>query len=108
MDHPTADAASTPRFSPPVDLDVPVRRGETAIDKVQVRRPSAGELRGVNIVQIGQMDVAALIKVLPRVTQPSLTEAEVAALDPADFTAVGAELAGFLLTKQQRAEASLD
>jgi hypothetical protein len=48
------------------------------------------------------MDVGALLTVLPRITQPSLTVPEVAAMDPADLLQIGVEVAGFLLTKAQQ------
>lgn len=95
--------AADPRLSPPVDLDSPVRRGDTAIESVRVRKPSAGELRGgVSLVDLGQLDVDALIKVLPRITVPPLTAHEVAALEASDILALGAELSGFLLPKAAR------
>lgn len=85
-----------------VPLDAPIQRGEQRIDQVQVRRPQAGELRGVQIADVANLDVLALIKVLPRVTVPALTEAELGNMDPSDFTALGAELSGFLLTRRRR------
>lgn len=91
------------RLSPPVELDSPVQRGDTAIPSVRVRKPSAGELRGgVSLVDLGQLDVDALIKVLPRITVPPLTSHEVAALEASDILALGAELSGFLLPKAAR------
>lgn len=80
-------------------LDQPIKRGETEITAVELRRPAAGELRGLNLTDLLQMDVVALQRVLPRVSTPALTEAEVAALDPADLLQLGATVAGFLLPK---------
>jgi hypothetical protein len=39
---------------------------------------------------------------LPRISDPLLTEADVASMDPADLTACGVEVVGFLLKKQDR------
>lgn len=100
-------AAEGPRLSPAIDLDTPVKRGETAIARVQLRKPQGGELRGLSLVDLAQLDVNALHKLLPRITIPTLTLPEVQALDPADLLALGAEVSGFLLQKAAR-PASLD
>jgi hypothetical protein len=80
-------------------LQTPIQRGETQIDDVEIRQPAAGELRGVSLVDPPQMDVGPLITVLPRITTPSLTAQEVAALDPADMLSMGGKVTGFLLPK---------
>ncbi len=80
-------------------LQTPIQRGETQIDDVEIRKPAAGELRGVSLVELLQMDVGALITVLPRITTPSLTAQEVAALDPADMLTMGGSVSSFLLPK---------
>lgn len=82
-----------------IDLDVPIVRGDTTIERIELRRPKAGELRGVKLADVLQMDVAALTTIIPRISQPTLTEAEVANLDPADFTQMGGAIAGFLLPR---------
>lgn len=88
----------------PITLDEPIKRGDTAITELTLRKPGAGELRGVTLTDLLQMDVGALIKVLPRVTVPAITEQEASKLDPADLTQLGTEVATFLLTKSAKAE----
>lgn len=90
-----------------VKLDTPLQRGDTTIAVVQLRKPRAGELRGVSITALLQMDVAALEAVLPRITSPILTKADVAQLDPADLLQLGTEVSGFLLPKAVKEAASL-
>lgn len=87
-----------------VELDDPVKRGSTVIDSVDVRKPSAGELRGVSLMDVAQMDVLALRKVLPRITNPSLTDAEIGQLSLADMMQFGVIVSAFLLTKRQKAD----
>lgn len=82
-----------------IPLDTPIKRGETEITSISLRRPAAGELRGVNLTDLLQMDVIAVTRVLPRISDPTLTDAEIASLDPADFLALASEVAGFLLPK---------
>lgn len=88
-----------------VTLDTIIERGTEKVGIVQIRKPGAGELRGLSLVDLGQLKVDALIELIPRISIPNLTKAEVAALDMADLLAFGAEIAGFLLQKQQRTDA---
>lgn len=87
-----------------VELDDPVKRGNAVIESIDIRKPSAGELRGVSLMDVAQMDVSALRKVLPRITNPSLTDAEIGNLSLSDMMQCGVIVAGFLLTKQQKAD----
>lgn len=89
-----------------ITLDEPIQRGDTTITDITVRRPKAGELRGVSLIDIGNMNVTALQQVLPRITNPTLTAQEVANLDPADLVQLGLEVAYFLVRKADRNTAS--
>lgn len=89
-----------------ITLDQPIKRGDAEITSVELRRPASGELRGLNLTDLLQMDVAALQRVLPRITTPTLTEQEIAALDPADLLQLGSTVAGFLLPKAAKQAAS--
>ncbi len=89
-----------------VVLDQPITRGETTIAQITLRKPNAGELRGVSLAELLQLDVAAIMRVTPRISIPSLTESEVRGMDPADLVDVGGKIAGFLLKKSVRAELS--
>lgn len=86
-----------------VVLDQPIVRGETTIEQITLRKPNAGELRGITLSDLLQLDVNAIVRVTPRISQPTLTEAELRAMDPADLVDVGGKIAGFLLKKSDRA-----
>ncbi|MDE1528191.1 phage tail assembly protein [Pseudomonas carnis] len=90
-----------------VTLDTPIRRGTNSIDSITLRKPNSGELRGVSLMELLQMDVGSLIKVLPRISSPSLTAVEVAGMDPADLLALSSKISGFLLQKSAMTDASL-
>ncbi|MGE8482813.1 MAG: phage tail assembly protein [Pseudomonas sp.] len=97
---------------PPVDdntvtLDSPIKRGKTTIDTLTLRKPASGELRGVQLVELLNMDVATLIKILPRITSPGITAPEAAGMDPADLLACGSKISGFLLQRSVKTDASL-
>ena len=84
-----------------VTLDDPLKRGgDKKVETIIVRRPTAGELRGTRLSDVANIDVVAMIKVLPRITIPALTEHELDQMNPADFTALGVEVANFLEQKK--------
>lgn len=89
-----------------VNLDTPIQRGEQTIDKITIRKPMSGELRGVSLIDLMNMDVLALRKVLPRITDPTLTDMDVGRMDPADLVQCGVAVTSFLLTKSAKAQAS--
>lgn len=86
-----------------VTLDEPLKRGDQTITAITLRKPTSGELRGTSLSDLVNLDVIALQKVLPRITTPTLTEADVARLDPADLVQLGGTFAGFLLPKAMQA-----
>jgi len=94
--------STVPTTSKTITLDEPIVRGDTVISEITIRRPKAGALRGVSLMDLGNLSVAALQTVLPRITQPTLTAQEVAGMDPADLTEIGSEVAIFLVKKADR------
>lgn len=79
-----------------ITLENPVKRGEQVIDAITLIKPNAGTLRGVSLAAVANSEVDALIKVLPRMSAPSLTEQEVAALELPDLVALAGKVIGFL------------
>ncbi len=81
---------------PSTILVTPIMRGDDEITIVELRRPSAGELRGLTVSDLIRMDVAAVVKLLPRISVPSITEAEAESLDPFNFSELAAHIFEFL------------
>ncbi|MDN0097553.1 phage tail assembly protein [Yersinia enterocolitica] len=79
-----------------VTLENPVKRGGQEVASITLIKPNAGTLRGVSLAAVANSEVDALIKVLPRMTYPSLTEQEVAALELPDLVALAGKVVGFL------------
>lgn len=79
-----------------VTLEKPIKRSEQEITEITLIKPNAGTLRGVSLAAVASSEVDALIKVLPRMTYPSLTEQEVAALELPDMVALAGKVVGFL------------
>lgn len=94
--------AVTQRDPNTVTLDTPIKRGNSFITEVTLRKPNAGELRGVSLAELLQMKVDALQTVLPRITNPILHKQDMATLDPADLVNMGTVVVGFLLTKETK------
>jgi hypothetical protein len=83
-----------------VELETPLQRGKSLVKEITIRKPMAGGLRGVSVVDVMSLDVAALSKVLPRITTPALTEGELKTMDIVDLIQLGTALNGFLTPKK--------
>ncbi|MDC8757500.1 phage tail assembly protein [Janthinobacterium fluminis] len=89
-----------------IELDEPIKRGDTLITSITLRKPKAGALRGVSLIELANLSVSALQIVLPRITEPTLTAHDIANMDPADLLSIGAEVGGFLVSKADRLSVS--
>jgi hypothetical protein len=85
-----------------ITLDAPIRRGELEIATVQLRKPKAGEMRGLQLQSLMQGDVNAVLALIPRISIPSLIAAEVEALEADDFAAMTGAVSGFFMSKADR------
>lgn len=99
--HPTKHTVMPTPVAKPhtIDLDQPIKREGQVIDAITLRKPAAGELRGLQLIQVLNMEVETLATLLPRISIPTIHKAEVLAMDPADILAAGIEIAGFLQQK---------
>ncbi|WP_039917592.1 phage tail assembly protein [Cellvibrio mixtus] len=83
-----------------VTLSTPIKRGGGDIKSVSLRSPSSGELRGLSLVDLLQLEVDALQTLLPRISSPSLTKHEIAAMPGHDLVRLGTEVSVFLTPKE--------
>ncbi|WP_413466148.1 phage tail assembly protein [Plesiomonas shigelloides] len=100
----TMDIASGEVTQKTVELDTPIQRGNQTITHVVVRKPQSGALRGCRLQALMEMDVDYMTLVLPRVTMPSLTRAEVMTMDPADLISLSTEVVLFLLPNRVKSD----
>ncbi|TAA26563.1 phage tail assembly protein [Pseudoxanthomonas winnipegensis] len=98
---PVSQEQNTARKTVHVQLDTPIVRGEQSITALTLRKPASGELRGLKLVDLINMDVTALITLLPRISSPTLTAADAAAMDLPDLTQCAIEVASFFVTRAQ-------
>lgn len=90
-------------------LDTPVKRGDTLITEITITRPQSGAYRGISFVDLLNMQYDALLKVLPRVSTPTLTENELAnSVDAADLIQMGGALISFLVPKSTQMVSQTD
>lgn len=82
-----------------VTLATPIKRGETEITTIDLRKPRAGELRGLNMQEVLTTDVAAVLRLLPRISNPPLTQDEAEGLEADDFAEISGAIRGFFMTK---------
>ena len=82
----------------PVTLVKPIIRKDSEVKEVTVTEAmqQTGSLRGLKLYDVMTSDVDSLIKLLPRVTSPALTEVEVSLLDVRDFAELSKLVADFL------------
>lgn len=85
-----------------VDLVEPITRGDITIDKLTLRKPKAGELRGLTLSDVIGLEISAILKLVPRISEPALTDGECQNLDPADLTEIGGTIRGFFMTRGER------
>ncbi len=81
----------------PVPLHKPIPYGDGTLSELSFRRPMAGDLRGMKLGGLAEMDVDTVLKIAARTSTVHLTEAHLAALDPADFIQVADQVGGFFL-----------
>jgi hypothetical protein len=73
------DAAPAPEPAPvaaqpplaTIKLDEPIKRGQTSIERVSVRRPNPGEMEGISLRDIINLESTAALNLLPRVSAAS-------------------------------------
>ena len=82
-----------------VHLDNPIRHGEQTIKTITLREPVAGDLQGLKLTELASLEVDSLRKLLPRISTPPLTEADVVNLALADLFQLGGAFTHFLLPK---------
>jgi hypothetical protein len=79
----------------PITLSKPLTYGAGTLKELSFRRPMAGDLRGLKLGGLPDMDVDLVVKLAVRTSIQTVTEAQLHELDPADFIKVANEVVGF-------------
>jgi hypothetical protein len=91
----------------PITFEEGFKRGEETVVELKLRRPQAGELRGLSTIDVIRQEYAAIEKLAPRITQPAMTAQDIASLSPADLMELGSGMADFFMSRQSREKAGL-
>jgi hypothetical protein len=78
-----------------VALGTPLTFGDQTISELTLRRPNAGDLRGIKLTNVQEMEVSTLLALLPRISLTPVAKDTLNGLDPADVVALYACLADF-------------
>lgn len=89
-----------------ITLDTPITRGDQTITTVTLIKPKTRGFTGVALNDVLHMSVDALTHILPRMTDPILTKADIARMDITDTLQLGAAVVSFLLPKASMQEDS--
>ena len=87
-----------------VPLETPLRRGKAELAELQFRRPKAGDLRGISIAKLGQLDYDEVRTLAPRISLNGLIAQEVDEIDTADLIEMSLAFADFLQTRARKGD----
>jgi len=90
-------AAPKQRETVTVTLAEPIQRAGGDITAITLRKPRAGELRGLKVEDLFATDINTLIAVLPRITSPVMAAHEVEQLEADDLLEVAGAVKGFFM-----------
>lgn len=78
-----------------VALSVPIKSGDDKLKTVELRKPKAGELRGLKLSDVLTLDVDTINELLPRIS--NLNTRDIHNLEIEDYTTLSSELLGFFV-----------
>ncbi len=81
-----------------VTLKNPIGKGDKKITQLEIRKPQAGELRGIAMTDVYRMDVEAYDVLLPRIATPTLNKNQIGEMSFEDISEIMGKVVGFLET----------
>jgi len=100
MNKPDTTQATDRPASVTITLKVPLKIGNKAVPEFNLRRPRAGDLRGVKLYDLLQSDVESLAKVTGRISEPMVSEQAVYDMDPLDIAELANQMSAFFVTPE--------
>ncbi|WP_142847075.1 phage tail assembly protein [Telmatospirillum sp. J64-1] len=79
----------------PFTFSNPIPYGDKDLTEITLRRPMAGDLRGIKLRGLHDMEVDTLLAIVPRIATPQITAGQLAAMDAADTLRLIEEVSGF-------------
>ncbi|MGF1804185.1 phage tail assembly protein [Aliivibrio sifiae] len=78
-----------------VKLATPMEIDGKEVDELELRKPCAGDLRGLNLVSVVEMDFDAACTLLPRISK--LNERDILNMEAENFPPILTEIASFFV-----------
>lgn len=78
-----------------VKLSDPIAFGDTTLSEIKLRQPTAGDLRGTKLGPLIELDTDQLLSVIPRISDPHVSESQLGQLSPRDLLVMAGEFAHF-------------
>lgn len=103
MTEPTIESAPPAAAWATLILQHPIQREGGPITSLALRKPKAGELRGLNIQNLMVGDVTAVITLLPRIAVPIITAHEASQLEAEDIAEAAGTIMLFFMSSGQKA-----
>lgn len=90
-----------------VTLGTPIPYGQDkTLAEITLRRPKAGDLRGIKLARLEEVDIDTITTLVPRIAITPVSPAQLAELDPADLVELAAAVVGFFAPAPATAPAS--
>lgn len=100
---PAAESSENELLFQTITLSRHFKRGEMVISEVTLREPKSGELRGIKLQDLINTETDAILKVIPRISDPVLTADECSNLRASDIAEIGGTIRGFFMSPAERA-----
>lgn len=78
-----------------VELASPMIIDGEEVKEIELRKPNAGNLRGLNLISVVEMHFDAAITLLPRISK--LNERDILNMEPENFAPLMTEIASFFV-----------
>jgi hypothetical protein len=103
MTEASAPVAAQPKTEK-LRLSAPIMRGEQAITELTLRKPKAGELRGLSMQELMNARVSSTLDILPRITMPPITQEEADNMEVEDVANASGIIIGFFMSANMRSQ----
>lgn len=79
-----------------ITLEKGVKLGENTINDITITKPVVAHLKGISLTKLFNFETDELMKLIPRVTAPSIPQPALSNMDVTEFMTLVGEVVGFL------------
>lgn len=96
------DESSKPENTVTIELDTPIERAGGNVAELVLRKPKAGELRGLRAEELFNTSTDAIFTLLPRICTPMITPGEIGQIESDDWLEICGAVKGFFMPAKLR------